>query len=93
MPCTCDGYPEPEPAAHNGPLAEALCKVLQEHESRGEMSCFDKPTLAWWEEHKRRDALRVEQDLMRTKSQREYFEALNKLSPYEQELLGIRRKP
>jgi hypothetical protein len=89
MPCTCDGYPEPEPDTHNGPLAEALCKVLQEHEKRGEMGCFDKPTLEWWEEHKRRDAARVAEDLRRATKARKKAEALAKLTPYERRLLGL----
>lgn len=89
MPCNCDGYPAPEPDQHNGPLAEALCKVLQEHESRGEMSCFDAATLRWWKEHKRRDKLRLEIDMKRAQTERDRKEALAKLTAYERKLLGI----
>lgn len=34
MPSACYGYPEPPRDDHNGPAAEALCKVLQEHEAQ-----------------------------------------------------------
>ena len=60
MPCTCDGYPAPAPDLHSGPVADALCKVMQEHEARGEMSCFDAASLKWWQDHKERDRRRVE---------------------------------
>lgn len=89
MPCRCDGYPEPEPDTHNGPLAETLCKTLQEHEARGEMSCFNEATLRWWEEHKRRDKARVEEDLRRATEAKARNEALAKLTPYERELLRL----
>jgi len=89
MPCTCDGYPAPEPDTHSGPLADALCKVLQEHEARNEMECFDAATLLWWEEHKLRDRLRVEEDIRRASSARAKREALEKLTPFERKLLGL----
>ncbi len=89
MPCTCDGYPEPEPDTHNGPVAEMLCKALQDHEARGEMGCFDAATLDWWEEHKRRDKARVEQDLLQAQTDKARAKALSKLSPYERKLLGV----
>ena len=89
MPCTCDGYPEPEPDIHNGPVAEILCKSLQEHEARGEMGCFDKATLEWWEEHKKRDKLRVEQDMKVARTEKQKATALKKLTPYERKLLGL----
>lgn len=89
MPCNCDGYPAPEPDTHSGPLAEALCKVLQEHEARGEMGCFDATTLAWWEAHKARDRARVKQDLEAAKAKKELAEALAKLTPHERKLLGV----
>jgi hypothetical protein len=90
MPCTCEGYPAPEPDTHNGPLAEALCKVLQEHEARNEMECFDFPTLKWWEEHKLRDRLRIEKDLREQKELIDRENAIKKLSSYERRLLGIK---
>lgn len=89
MPCTCDGYPEPERDTHNGPVAEALCKVMQEHEVRGEMGCFDAATLAWWEEHKARDAARIKQDLAEKRTLLARKAALEKLTPYERKLLGL----
>lgn len=89
MPCTCDGYPEPEPDLHNGPLAEMLCASMQDHEARGEMSCFTADQLAWWEEHKRRDTERVMLDLRREQTEAERAAALEKLSPYERKLLGL----
>ena len=89
MPCTCDGYPEPEPDLHNGPLAEMLCATMQEHEARGEMSCFSKDQLAWWEEHKKRDKARLEQDLAEAKLKRDRSRLLRKLTPYEKQILGI----
>ena len=91
MPCTCDDYPEPKPDQHNGALAEALCDVLQEHESRGEMGCFNKVTLAWWEEHKRRDKARVEQDLADTRNKVDKAKALAKLTSYERKLLDLEK--
>lgn len=89
MPCICDGYPEPEPDTHNGPLAEALCKVLQEHEQRGEMGCFDEPTLKWWEEHKARDKNRLLADMLLAEMVQKKEEALAKLTPFERKLLGL----
>jgi ABC-type cobalamin/Fe3+-siderophores transport system ATPase subunit len=71
-------------------LAEALCKVLQEHEARGEMSCFDASTLAWWEEHKARDRMRVAEDLRRADAENARQAALDKLTPFERQLLGLR---
>lgn len=90
MPCTCDGYPEPEPDLHNGPLAEMLCAVMQEHEARGEMSCFTKEQLRWWKEHKKRDEARVRQDMRRAKREEDRAALLAKLSPYERSLLKDR---
>lgn len=92
MPCRCDGYPEPEPDTHNGPVAEMLCASMQEHEKRGEMSCFTKEQLEWWEEHKKRDKLRVEQDIRLATRQKDRTEALARLSQYERDLLGITLK-
>ncbi len=89
MPCLCDGYPEPEPDLHNGPLAEMLCKSMQEHEKRGEMSCFTKEQLEWWEEHKRRDKMRLQEDMRRIKRAEAKAAAISKLTPYERELLGL----
>ncbi len=89
MPCNCDGYPEPEPDTHSGPVAEALCKVMQEHEARGEMGCFDAEALAWWEEHKRRDRQRLAQDLANAELKNKRAEALAKLTPFERQLLGL----
>lgn len=89
MPCTCDGYPAPEPDTHNGPLAEALCKVLQDHEARGEMGCFDAPTLAWWEEHKERDRKRIKQDLREARQRKQRAEVIAKLTAFERKLLGL----
>lgn len=89
MPCTCDGYPEPEPDTHNGPVAEMLCVSMREHEARGEMSCFTKEQLAWWTEHKRRDTARVAQDVARAKTLAARANALAKLTPYERTLLGV----
>lgn len=91
MPCTCDDYPAPEPDIHNGPLADALCKVLQDHAARGEMECFDAPTLAWWEEHKKRDRERVRQDIRAAAKRGQMEAALAKLTPFERELLGVKR--
>ena len=89
MPCTCTGYPEPEADTHNGPLADALCKVMQEHEAREEMGCFDASALKWWEDHKARDRARVEQDLREADRCNARAEALAKLSPFERRLLGL----
>jgi hypothetical protein len=89
MPCTCDGYPEPEPDLHNGPLAEMLCASMQAHEARGEMSCFTKEQLAWWREHKKRDAARVAADLKKHKRAEARAAALAKLTPYERTLLDL----
>ena len=89
MPCTCDGYPAPAPDMHNGPVAEALCKVMQEHEARGEMGCFDAAALKWWEEHKARDKARVQQDLREAERRNARAEALAKLTPFERQLLGL----
>jgi hypothetical protein len=88
MPCTCDGYPEPKPDLHNGFLAEALCKVMAEHEARNEMGCFTKEQLDWWKEHKRRDKIRVAQDLKKAQTEEARARALAKLTPYERKLLG-----
>lgn len=90
MPCTCDGYPEPPRNDHNGPAADALCKVLQDHEARGEMGCFDAPTLAWWKEHKKRDLARVKKDLADAERANARSEALAKLTPFERQLLGVK---
>lgn len=90
MPCTCDGYPEPPRDDHNGPAADALCKVLQEHEARGEMGCFDAKTLAWWEEHKARDRARLQQDMSRAHDEAQRAAAIAKLTPFEIALLGIK---
>lgn len=90
MPCTCDGYPEPEPDLHNGPLAEMLCASMQEHEKRGDMGCFTKEQLEWWEEHKKRDKARVEQDLAEARTEKARKKALAKLTPFERGLLGLR---
>lgn len=90
MPCTCDGYPEPEPDLHNGPVAEMLCKSLQDHEARGEMGCFTKDQLTWWKEHKKRDRARVQQDLQEAKTLAAKKKALAKLSNYERELLNLK---
>ena len=87
MPCTCDGYPKPD--LHNGPLADMLCKAMAEHEARGELSCFNEDQLAWWKEHKRRDKLRVEQDLRKTRTEAMRKAAIAKLTPFERALLGI----
>lgn len=89
MPCTCYGYPDPEPDIHSGSLADALCKVLQEHEARGEMGCFDEATLKWWEDHKERDRARVEEDLREAERRNARAEALAKLTPFERKLLGV----
>lgn len=89
MPCSCDGYPAPEPDQHSGPLAESLCKVLAEHEARGEMECFDAATLKWWEEHKARDRKRLLHDLQREKNAADRKAAIAKLSPHERRLLGL----
>lgn len=62
MPCTCDGYPEPD-NTHNGELAEMLCKTMWAHEQKGALSCFSEEQLRWWEEHKKRDRDRILQDL------------------------------
>ncbi len=90
MPCTCDGYPAPEPDLHNGVVAELLCKTMQEHEARGEMACFTSEQLLWWEEHKRRDAIRVALDLEKAKTETEKELALSKLTAFEKKLLGLR---
>lgn len=90
MPCTCEGYPEPEPDLHNGPLAEMLCKTMAEHEERGEMSCFSEEQLAWWKEHKKRDKARLDQDMRRKRTEKAKNAALAKLTPYERKLLGVR---
>jgi len=90
MPCLCTGYPEPEPDLHNGALAEMLCATMQDHEKRGEMGCFTAEQLSWWEEHKRRDKKRVQEDMRRAKTAAAKKEALSKLTPYERELLGLK---
>jgi hypothetical protein len=89
MPCSCDGYPEPKPDLHNGPLAEALCKLMQEREASGDMQGIDAPTLAWWEEHKERDKARIEYELMQAEKQQKRQEALDRLTPFERKLLGL----
>jgi hypothetical protein len=62
---------------------------MQEHEARGEMSCFDAATLKWWEDHKARDKARVEQDMRTAEQQNAKAAALAKLTPYERGLLGL----
>jgi glycosyltransferase involved in cell wall biosynthesis len=69
MACTCDGYPA-IPDDHTDKAADALCKILKDHEARGEMGCFDRPTLKWWKEHKKRDAQKVKEDLSRDREAR-----------------------
>ena len=89
MPCTCDGYPAPTPDLHSGPVADALCKVMQDHEARGEMGCFDADALKWWEDHKARDNARVTQDLNDAALRNKRAEALARLTLFERELLGL----
>jgi hypothetical protein len=70
-------------------MAEMLCKAMQEHEARGEMGCFDAKQLAWWEEHKRRDRKRIEQDLREADRRSARAAAIAKLTPFERCLLGL----
>lgn len=90
MPCRCDGYPEPEPDVHNNEAAEALCAVMREHEERGEMGCFTKDQLAWWVEHKKRDAMRIAQDERVAAEAKARADALAKLTPADRQALGLR---
>lgn len=90
MPCRCDGYPEPTGLdLHNGALADMLCTAMQEHEARGEMNCFTAEQLAWWAEHKQRDAARIQQDLKAAQTTAAREAALAKLTPFERSLLGL----
>jgi hypothetical protein len=90
MPCTCDGYPD-IPDYHKGPAADALCKVMKEHEARGEMGCFDAATLEWWEEHKRRDAEKAEYERQFAAREKARGDAMKKLTPEERRALGLDR--
>ena len=89
MPCTYEGYPEPAQDTHNGEVAELLCQLMADHEARNEMSCFTKPQLAWWEEHKKRDIARLQQDLEDAAEKHQRRAVLAKLTPYERKLLGV----
>jgi hypothetical protein len=83
MPCTCDGYDEPEPNVHNGKVAEMLCEIMWDHEQRDEMSCFSKDQLDWWREHKKRDRDRVRRDISRVRGSLARRNAIAALSHYE----------
>jgi hypothetical protein len=89
MPCNCDGYPEPQPDLHNGPLAEALCMLMQDIEASGNMQDVDAATMAWWEEHKARDKARIKHELMQAEEEQKRQEAIDKLTPFERKLLGL----
>jgi hypothetical protein len=53
------------------------------------MGCFDESTLKWWEDHKKRDRARVEEDLREAERRNARAEALAKLTPFERKLLGV----
>lgn len=91
MPCNCDGYPEPEPDLHSGILAEMLCRIMTEHEARGEMKCFSSQQLAWWKEHKRIDAAARRADEKARAELQTRRDALAKLTPAERKALGVEK--
>lgn len=74
---------------HSGLLAEALCDVLQVHEAKGDMSCFNKKTLKWWKQHKKRDKKRIQAELDEKQTELAKKKALKKLTDYERKLLGL----
>ncbi len=91
---------------HNSHVAEMLCAVLRTAEQNGiedkqliehvlyYMDDKDRVKVeAWWTEHKARDRKRLQQEREEAERKRATQAALDKLTPKERELLGVRAGP
>ena len=95
MPCQTDPWtPEELFRYQHGISSEELirytceaCRVLEEKKL---IDSCSRPLRAWWITHKERDAAHQKELEARRKAEEQRQEALNKLTPHERKLLGIR---
>lgn len=98
MPCYDPGPTEEETRLvyykefeHNSELAEMLCELMRRIEKvDGHEGHVSQEILAWWRDHQERDRKRVEKELKEAEEQGAKEAALNKLSQYEKDLLGLK---
>lgn len=103
MPCT-DGGPTYEQTQEPRRIAAALCALLTFFEAEGTIrQTLDKMDWdeagvsrlwveGWWDEHKREDTIRREQEAQERDRRIARQAALSKLSPDEREALGLRSR-
>lgn len=66
-------------------LVSKLCGYLQE----ADVTKYSLEMQIWWRDHQAADKARIEQEIQSRKDEVAKAEALAKLSPYEQKLLGV----
>lgn len=99
MPCTYDGPPSYGPSYKKelDEVTELLCELCQHLEGTpstrfgNNFKRFSTIALReWWEKHKKMDAERLERERREAAEKKAKENALNKLTPEERKLLGIR---
>lgn len=67
-------------------LVDKLCKRLQ----RRDVTKLSLEMQIWWRDHQKADKARLQEEMKQLKDKRLRKAALAKLSPYEQQLLGVK---
>ena len=95
MPCDGGGWSGNQEAEyweerlrHDSPTAEAFCELCQVLEESG--IALTPSAARWWKKHKDRDRKRVEKEVAAQKERKKIKDALEKLTPYERKLLGVK---
>ena len=67
-------------------LVDKLCKRLQ----RRDVTKLSLEMQIWWRDHQKADKARLQEEMKQLKDKKLRKAALAKLSPYEQQLLGVK---
>ena len=93
MPCSDGGGYHRDNHEREDMLARIACAALTELERLGQEDFIllqNDEVREWWAEHKEFDRLRQEQERKIQEMQRKRKEALDKLTPEEKKILGIK---
>lgn len=79
---------------HNSDVAEMLCSVLRKEEREGVLIAewYGDTVARWWKEHQERDRKKNEAERKAKKERDKRKAAVDKLTPEERRLLGIKTK-
>ena len=73
-------------SSNENQLVDKLCKRLQ----RRDVTKLSLEMQIWWRDHQKADKARLQEEMKQLKDKKLRKAALAKLSPYEQQLLGVK---